>query len=62
MGLGSTAGSWTEGSQALLSTLTGALVFWLLGAAVGLCVSDAQFLLADALSGAESRSLCARTV
>ena len=42
MGLGLASGSWDE---ALLSTALGAVSFWLLGAAVGLCVSAHHLLL-----------------
>ena len=52
MGLGLTSGSWDE---ALLSTALGAVLFWLLGAAVGLCVSAHGLLLV--LTGWIARSV-----
>ena len=63
MGLGITVGSWTEPRDALVSTLVGALVFWLLGAAVGLCVSsDAVTPRTKGLRVKKSQSQSAGTV
>ena len=57
MGLGVlTGGSWSEPRDVLVSTAVGALAFWLLGAAVGLCVSSKHpteaFCVQNATGGA----------